>query len=160
MQQHHERVAVAPQKSRRSSPALGFAVGGDIECRVGDFTATLVDDSPVVRMIETALLEGADYEVDAVADGQQALKMIGDAHYALLVTGIETRGLGGIDLARAARAASTNRNIAIVVVTSGDSTSTSEQARQLGITAFLPKGQEGQQQLLDVARALRESNIA
>jgi CheY-like chemotaxis protein/HPt (histidine-containing phosphotransfer) domain-containing protein len=120
--------------------------------------ALVVDDSPVVRMIEAALLEQAGYEAEAVADGQEALRLLEQGSYALLVSGIEMRGLGGLDLARAVRASGAHPEVAIILVTGGDESRTRDEAAAAGVTALLQKGQEGQQQLLEVARTLRAGN--
>ncbi len=60
---------------------------------VGRQVELLVEDSATVRMLESMLLIEAGFEVDAVADGREALARATAQPYSLLVTGVETRGL-------------------------------------------------------------------
>jgi len=49
-------------------------------------TILLAEDDPVTRMLMTRFLKKAGYEVDAVANGSQALDMMTLRYYPMLVT--------------------------------------------------------------------------
>ena len=63
----------------------------------------LAEDDPVTRMLMTRFLKKAGYEVDAVADGTDALEHMTQRYYPFLVTDWEMPGMDGIDLCKAVR---------------------------------------------------------
>ena len=117
--------------------------------------ALLVEDSATVRMLETMLLEDAGFRVDAVADGRQALALALAQSFDLVVTGIETAGLRGWDLAESLRNVTSRCSIPIIVMSSDDSPEDRRHAAELGLHAYLQKGSLERQRLTDVARELR-----
>jgi CheY-like chemotaxis protein len=67
-------------------------------------TVLVVEDNELIRDLEADVLRGLGYDVTAVANTDDALKLLGDPHIALLVTDIRLPGtLGGIALARTAK---------------------------------------------------------
>jgi CheY-like chemotaxis protein len=107
-------------------------------------------------MIEAAVLREAGYDVATAGAGDEALRLLRETPYRLLVTGLEMRGLGGLDLAETARGSAANEGMAVVVVSSSTTTVDNERASALGVAAFLPKGPAGQEQLLTLARKILE----
>jgi two-component system cell cycle response regulator len=63
----------------------------------------LAEDDPVTRMLMTRFLKKAGYEVDAVADGTQALEHMTKQYYPFLVTDWEMPEMDGIELCKAVR---------------------------------------------------------
>lgn len=63
----------------------------------------LAEDDPVTRMLMTRFLKKAGYEVDAVADGAEALDKMMKRYYPILVTDWEMPGMDGLALCRAVR---------------------------------------------------------
>jgi len=63
----------------------------------------LAEDDPVTRMLMTRFLKNAGYEVDAVADGSDALDKMTKRYYPMLVTDWEMPQMDGIALCRAVR---------------------------------------------------------
>ena len=63
----------------------------------------LAEDDPVTRMLMTRFLKKAGYEVDAVADGAEALDKMTKRYYPILVTDWEMPGMDGVALCRAVR---------------------------------------------------------
>ena len=63
----------------------------------------LAEDDPVTRMLMTRFLKKAGYEVDAVADGTDALEHMTQRYYPFLVTDWEMPEMGGIELCKAVR---------------------------------------------------------
>jgi two-component system cell cycle response regulator len=63
----------------------------------------LAEDDPVTRMLMTRFLKKAGYEVDAVADGTDALEHMTQRYYPFLVTDWEMPQMDGIELCKAVR---------------------------------------------------------
>src|ERR1700760_161080 len=63
----------------------------------------LAEDDPVTRMLMTRFLKNAGYEVDAVADGSEALDRMTKRYYPMLVTDWEMPEMDGISLCKAVR---------------------------------------------------------
>ena len=63
----------------------------------------LAEDDPVTRMLMTRFLKKAGYEVDAVADGAEALDKMMKRYYPILVTDWEMPGMDGVALCNAVR---------------------------------------------------------
>jgi diguanylate cyclase (GGDEF)-like protein len=63
----------------------------------------LAEDDPVTRMLMTRFLKNAGYEVDAVADGSEALDRMTRRYYPMLVTDWEMPQMDGIALCKAVR---------------------------------------------------------
>jgi len=63
----------------------------------------LAEDDPVTRMLMTRFLKKAGYEVDAVADGADALDKMTKRYYPILVTDWEMPGMDGVALCKAVR---------------------------------------------------------
>ncbi|MBI4495184.1 MAG: response regulator [Chloroflexi bacterium] len=122
--------------------------------------ALLVEDSPTVRLLAKRQLARVGFEVDAVADGGEALALALANPYQLVVTGIETRGLRGLDLAAALRAEPSYRHVPIILMSSGENEAHRRRAAEVGVQAYLRKGSFGQRLLAETAArllALREA---
>ena len=63
----------------------------------------LAEDDPVTRMLMTRFLKKAGYDVDAVADGTEALEHMTKHYYPFLVTDWEMPEMDGIELCKAVR---------------------------------------------------------
>ncbi|MGO9512344.1 MAG: diguanylate cyclase [Steroidobacteraceae bacterium] len=63
----------------------------------------LAEDDPVTRMLMTRFLKKAGYEVDAVADGSEALDRMTKRYYPILVTDWEMPEMDGVALCKAVR---------------------------------------------------------
>jgi two-component system cell cycle response regulator len=63
----------------------------------------LAEDDPVTRMLMTRFLKNAGYEVDAVANGSEALDRMTRRYYPMLVTDWEMPEMDGIALCKAVR---------------------------------------------------------
>ena len=63
----------------------------------------LAEDDPVTRMLMTRFLKKAGYDVDAVANGNEALDKMNERYYPMLVTDWEMPGMDGVALCKAVR---------------------------------------------------------
>ncbi|MBM2812971.1 MAG: CheA signal transduction histidine kinase, partial [Chloroflexi bacterium] len=90
------------------------------------------------------------------ADGDQALARALETRYALVVTGVETRGLRGLDLATSLRATPPYQKAAIIILSSDDNPVDHQRATDLGVTAYILRGSLSQQLLVENARTVFE----
>lgn len=122
--------------------------------------ALLVDDSATVQMLGTMLLEEAGFDVNALADGSEALALALTHAFDLVVSGVEARGLRGWDLAESLRNVTSRRSVPIIVMSCDETPEGHERAAALGVHAYLQKGSLERQRLVEVARAALEGRAA
>jgi CheY-like chemotaxis protein len=87
-----------------------------------------------VRALHTLLLERGGYTVDTIGDGQAALTAALQTPYAVVVAGLQLRGLSGFDLARALHA-----QVPVVLLSADADAQLAQQALRAGAVALLPK---------------------
>jgi two-component system, chemotaxis family, chemotaxis protein CheY len=77
-----------------------------------------VDDSATMRRIIKNQLKQAGYEeVDEAGNGREALTMLGQAHYDLLITDWNMPEMNGLDLVKEVRRIEASKAMAILMVT-------------------------------------------
>jgi two-component system, cell cycle response regulator len=84
-------------------------------------TILLAEDDPVTRMLMTRFLKKAGYEVDAVANGCEALDKMTKRYYPMLVTDWEMPELDGIALCKAVRNMHLDGYVYALLLTARDS---------------------------------------
>ena len=77
----------------------------------------VVDDEPVVRALITASLDGAGWEIDAVADGAAALAAATQRRPDLILLDVGLPGMNGRDVLQQLRAATPTASIPILYMT-------------------------------------------
>lgn len=80
----------------------------------------LVDDSAVVRAKLRRLFEPAGYRVVLARDGLEALQLLAQGRYALMVTDLEMPNLDGVGLITAAQAQPATAEMPIMAITGHD----------------------------------------
>jgi two-component system cell cycle response regulator len=81
----------------------------------------LAEDDPVTRMLMTRFLRKAGYEVDAVANGSEALDKMTKRYYSMLVTDWEMPEMDGIALCKAVRNMQLDGYVYALLLTARDS---------------------------------------
>lgn len=114
----------------------------------------LVEDSATVRALEVMVLSGAGFEVDAVRDGQEALVMAQTRQYEVVVSGAETRGLRGIELASALRRLPSTVSVPFILLSSDESLDHRQRAAAAGVDAVVSRGTYNHHPLLEVIQVL------
>jgi len=84
-------------------------------------TILLAEDDPVTRMLMTRFLKKAGYEVDAVANGSEALDKMTMRYYPMLVTDWEMPEMDGIALCKAVRNMQLDGYVYALLLTARDS---------------------------------------
>ncbi len=114
----------------------------------------IVDDSLTTRTIERSILETHGYVVDVATTGEEALSLLRDQTYDLLVTDIEMPGISGFDLTRRVREDPRHKAVPVVIVTSLARDADRMKGVEVGAQAYIVKGTFRQDVLLDTVRSL------
>jgi two-component system KDP operon response regulator KdpE len=80
-----------------------------------DFRILVVDDDVQIRRVLRATLSAARYEVDAASNGEEALEMMKDRQYHLVLLDLSMPGTDGLELCRTLRSTSEAEIIIISV---------------------------------------------
>jgi CheY-like chemotaxis protein len=80
----------------------------------------LVDDSAVARAKLRKLFESAGYQVQLAKDGVEALELLRQGRYALMVTDLEMPQMDGVELIRNCKARADTAHMPILAVTGHD----------------------------------------
>jgi CheY-like chemotaxis protein len=109
--------------------------------------ALVVDDSATVRALHSLLLEELGYRVETVQDGQVAFSRALEVPFAVVVAGLQTRGLNGFQLASALRAQPAYQGVPIVLMSADADAVLTQRAVEAGASVLLRKGSWATQQL-------------
>jgi DNA-binding NtrC family response regulator len=114
-----------------------------------------LDDSraSLVQLLEMAL----GLEVDAAENGEQALKMLGQRTYSLVITDLRMPKVGGMKLIHEIR--ERDIPVTIIVTTGHGSIKDAVDAMRMGAYDFLPKPADPQHLCLLVRKALKDREL-
>jgi serine phosphatase RsbU (regulator of sigma subunit) len=102
-------------------------------------TLLVVDDNELNREILTRRLQRKGYTVFAACDGQEALTLLGERRYDLLLLDILMPGISGIDLLRRIRQIHAPTDLPIIMVTAIDESAQVVEALNLGANDYITK---------------------
>ncbi len=97
----------------------------------------IVDDEPTILMFCTRALTRMGYEVQGASSGEEALALLRQGSYDVLVTDISMPGMTGIELLNQAR--NVMPDLAVIVITGVGSIDVAIRALRGGAQDFLPK---------------------
>jgi chemotaxis protein histidine kinase CheA len=109
--------------------------------------ALVVDGSATVRELHAYVLRKLGYEVDCVADGDEALSRALRTGYVLVVAGLELDGLSGFELTRSLRLTPGYAGVPIVLITADVDAERCQLAVQAGAQTLLGKCAYAEEQL-------------
>ncbi|TAK66114.1 MAG: sigma-54-dependent Fis family transcriptional regulator [Betaproteobacteria bacterium] len=115
------------------------------------------DEEIVIRSCLRILSDDADYEVEAVQDGLEALKKIDDSHYDVLILDIMMPKMDGLEVLR--RVKETHPDIDVIMVTGLSQIETAVKSMKLGAFDYLPKPFDPDELKLVVKRALERRQL-
>jgi two-component system chemotaxis response regulator CheY len=98
-----------------------------------------VDDSKTMRDMVTFTLSSAGFQVTAVADGQQALKMLATHPVDVVITDLNMPVMDGVALIRALRADPKWRAVPILMLTTESGSDKKSEGRSAGATGWIVK---------------------
>ena len=129
-----------------------------VEVRSGDGgvgkVILVVDDSLNTREIEKSILEAHGYEVDLARDGIEALSMVQDKPYDMIVTDLDMPRMDGFTLVERLRQEPNHAHIPIVIVTSREKEEDRKRGIEVGADAYILKGGFDQSNLIDTIESL------
>ena len=101
--------------------------------------ALVVDDSRAIREALMSMLAREGWIVDTAEDGVRAWTLAQELHYDLIVTDLEMRRMGGLDLIARLRGDRRCAQTPIVIVSSRVSPENRRRARDLGVRGLIAK---------------------
>ena len=99
----------------------------------------IVDDDEMVRMALNELLKPEGYEIDSAANGKEALEMIKENSYDLLMFDIIMPEMDGIELCKKVRGNDEWREIPILFLTAKSREDDRNKGLEVGANLFLSK---------------------
>jgi DNA-binding NtrC family response regulator len=97
----------------------------------------VVDDEKNIRLTLSEVLRDIGFQVDTAADGEEALAMLEEDAYWLMLLDLKMPGLGGMDVLRRVR--SVQPEIRVLIITAHGTVESAVEAMKLGAVDFLPK---------------------
>lgn len=95
------------------------------------------DEKLFSQLLSDALQDGGQYSIDLAKNGKQALELIGNKEYELMMTDIHMPEMSGQELIKKIR--SNNQDMGIIVLTAFPKVNYIREFNDLGIDEFLTK---------------------
>ena len=114
----------------------------------------IVDDEEIVIRSCLRILDGDEFQVEAVQDGREALRKIEENPYDVVVLDIMMPNIDGLEVLR--RVKETHPNVDVIMVTGLSQIDTAVQAMKLGAFDYISKPFEPDE-LAEIDRCLAES---
>lgn len=115
-------------------------------------TIMIVDDSASTRQLASIVLTGAGYELIEACDGCDALPKLDGRKVHLIISDVNMPNMDGITFVKTVRTLAEHKFAPIIMLTTGFLKSTREQAREVGVKAWMLKPFDKYQLLEMVAR--------
>ena len=148
------RVALVlnvPDLIRSSGGVAGSSARGPAKPRR---TVLVVDDSITTRTLLKGILESAGYQVRTAVDGVDALSVLEDESFDLVVSDVDMPRMGGFDLTARIRSHHKHSAVPVVLVTALDSQRDRDRGADAGANAYIVKTSFDQSNLLEVVQRL------
>ena len=117
----------------------------------------VVDDELEMRTLLQDVLQDEGLRVTVAANGSEALKQLGEEHYAVVLTDLRMQEMQGIDLLREIKR--TYQDINVIVMTAFGSVDTAIEAMKEGAYDYLTKPVKNEELLRVANRAVREAAL-
>ncbi|HDZ22939.1 MAG TPA: sigma-54-dependent Fis family transcriptional regulator, partial [Desulfobacteraceae bacterium] len=108
-----------------------------MEAYMGTAKILIVDDELIMRESLAGWLERDGHQVDKAASGEEALEMLENIRYDILLLDIKMDGMSGLDVLK--RVHENDPDVAIVMITAYGSVSTAIEAMKNGAFDYLMK---------------------
>ncbi|MBN1254155.1 MAG: sigma-54-dependent Fis family transcriptional regulator [Deltaproteobacteria bacterium] len=117
----------------------------------------VVDDEPSMRTTLSILLRREGYEVSQAGTGAEALGMLEQGGYDMVLTDLKMEGIDGMELLRHIKAAAPQTEV--LIFTAYGTIATAVEAMKLGAYDYIGKPFDEEELLLKVARALERKAL-
>jgi two-component system chemotaxis sensor kinase CheA len=114
----------------------------------------VVEDSLVAGELQKSILIGAGYEADIAHDGVEALEMLPQQPWDLVVADVDMPRMDGFELTERLRADERFRTLPVIIVTARDTQEDRRRGVAAGADAYVLKREFDQVQLLDTVQRL------
>jgi DNA-binding NtrC family response regulator len=117
----------------------------------------LVDDEPIVIRSCQRIFSDARFQVSAVSDGREALRLVEDGSFDVMVLDIMMPGIDGLEVLR--RVKETHPDVEVIMVTGLSQIDTAVRAMKLGAFDYLAKPFDPDELMRVVERALERRRL-
>lgn len=121
------------------------------------YAILIVDDEISMRELLTILLTKSGYQTTCAASGEEALQILAEQPFDLLLCDIRLGDLNGLEVLRAAR--EKNSHMAAIMISAYTTTETAIEAMNLGAFDFVPKPFNNQELCQAIATALELKSL-
>lgn len=104
---------------------------------ISKLSVLLVDDDPSILEVLAAFLQSRQYQVECRSSGSEALDVLRDHEFDLMISDIEMAGMNGFELLRIARR--NYPNLGIVLMTAYEDTYPMSEALRAGADGYVSK---------------------
>ena len=123
-----------------------------------DWGAVLVvDDDADMRELVHDMLKDRGHQVTTAGSGQEALKVLGEQDFAVVLTDLRMKGMQGLELLTEIRRA--NADIGVILMTAFGSVETAVEAMKHGASDYLTKPVKKDELVRVVERVIRETSL-
>jgi DNA-binding NtrC family response regulator len=117
----------------------------------------VVDDDADMREMVHDMLKDRGHQVTTSGSGQEALKLLGEEDYAVVLTDLRMKGMQGIELLTEIK--KTFPDISVILMTAFGSVETAVEAMKYGASDYLTKPVKKDELIRVVERVIRESAL-
>ncbi len=117
----------------------------------------VVDDEEPIRRVIARLLQRNGYETETASDGDEAMRLLKEKDFVLVLTDMDMPGTSGLDLITQIGAGF--EDIATVMVTGMDDAELANSALEIGAYGYIIKPFEPNEILINVMNALRRRSL-
>ncbi|KFE68930.1 response regulator [Hyalangium minutum] len=114
----------------------------------------VIDDSVTTRMLEQSILESAGYAVALAASGEEGMEQVLKSPPALIIVDVEMPGMSGLEFTRRLRAHPSLAALPVIMVSSLGTEEARRRGKEVGVSAYIVKGEFDQQGFLDTVARL------
>lgn len=114
----------------------------------------VVEDSLTTRELEKSIFEAAGYQVDLAINGQEALSLLDQKNYDLVVTDIQMPLMDGFELTKTIKENDKLKQIPVVILTSLENDTEKQKGIEVGADAYIVKSTFDQASLLNTINRL------
>ena len=117
----------------------------------------IVDDELSMRELLELLFDRAGYQVSCAENGQQAIALLGEMKFDLVLSDVRLGDVSGIEVLKAAKQA--NSDIVVIMISAYSTTETAVEAMNLGAYDYVPKPLDVEELKQTVAKALKLKTV-
>jgi DNA-binding NtrC family response regulator len=117
----------------------------------------VVDDDAEMRDLVCDVLRDRGHQVTAIGSGQEALKLLGQEDYALVLTDLRMKGMHGTELLNEVKRA--YPDVGVILMTAFGSVETAVEAMKHGASDYLTKPVKNEELIRVVERGIREASL-